>query len=129
MNDLLQRIRDDWQFLIVAVTTAAVGINFLIHPGLLEDKSAYAFIVNVLDDAVFSVPISVCGGFGTLLFFLGKRQFRAIFLVFYQFFWMILLLAYVWRALNGFPNSTWIMALCINSAVFFLALWGDVDVR
>lgn len=128
MDDLIKRIRNDWHFLVIAVATTAIGVNFLLHPGLLEDKSAYAFIVNVLDDAVFSIPITVSGGVGVLLFLLGKRQFRAAFLVFYQFFWMILLLAYVWRALNGYPNSTWIMALCINSAVFFLALWGDVDV-
>jgi hypothetical protein len=127
MGDLIQRIRTDWHFLVIALTTTAIGLNFLIHPGLLEDQSAYAFIVNVLDDAVFSIPISVSGGIGSILFLLGKRRFRAVFLVFYQFFWMILLLAYVWRALNGFPNSTWIMALCINFAVFFLALWGDVD--
>lgn len=127
MKDLIQRIRTDWQFLIVAVTTAAIGLNFLAHPGLLEDHSAYAFIVNVLDDAVFSVPIVIGGGVGVFLFVWGKRRFRAVFLVFYQFVWMILLLAYVWRALNGFPNSTWIMTLCINAAIFFLALWGDVD--
>lgn len=127
MGDLIQRIRTDWQFLIVAVTTATIGLNFLAHPGLLEDHSAYAFIVNVLDDAVFSVPIVIGGGVGVFLFVLGKRQFRAAFLVFYQFVWMILLLAYVWRALNGFPNSTWIMTLCINAAIFFLALWVDVD--
>lgn len=125
MKDLKQRIRTDWQFLIVAVTTAAVGLNFLAHPGLLEDHSAYAFIVNVLDDAVFSVPIVIGGGVGVFLFVLGKRQFRAAFLVFYQFVWMILLLAYVWRVVNGHPNSTWIMALCINVMVFLVALWGE----
>lgn len=128
MSDFKKRLRQDWQFILIALTTAGVGLNFLIHPGLLEDKSTYAFIMNVLDDAVFSIPISVSGGVGVILFLLGKRQFRAVFLVFYQFFWMILLLAYVWRALNGFPNSTWIMTLCINFAVFFLALWGDEDV-
>lgn len=127
MKDLKQRIRTDWQFLIVAVTTAAVGLNFLAHPGLLEDKSAYAFIVNVLDDAVFSVPILIGGGIGVFLFVLGKRQFRSMLLVFYQFVWMILLLAYAWRAITGFANSTWIMTLCTNAAIFFLALWGDVD--
>ena len=127
MKDLIQRIRTDWQFLIVAVTTATIGLNFLAHPGLLEDHSAYAFIVNVLDDAVFSVPIVIGGGVGVFLFVLGKRQFRAAFLVFYQFVWMILLLAYVWRALNGSPNSTWIMTLCINVMVFLVALWGDID--
>lgn len=127
MKNLKQRIRDDWQFLIVAVTTAAIGLNFLVHPGLLEDKSTYAFIMNILDDAVFSVPILLGGSIGVFLFILGKRQFRSVLLVFYQFVWMILLLAYAWRALNGFPNSTWIMTLCINAAIFFLALWGDVD--
>ncbi|MDT2756983.1 hypothetical protein P7G51_06275 [Enterococcus asini] len=125
MKNLIQRIRTDWQFLIVAVTTAAIGLNFLAHPGLLEDHSAYAFIVNVLDDAVFSVPIVIGGGVGVFLFVLGKRQFRAAFLVFYQFVWMVLLLAYVWQVVNGHPNSTWIMALCINVMVFLVALWGE----
>lgn len=125
MKNLLQRIRGDWQFLIVAVTTAAIGINFLIHPGLLEDKSTYAFIVNILDDAVFSVPIVIGGGVGVFLFVLGKRQFRSVLLVFYQFVWMILLLAYLWRAITGFVNSTWIMALAINVMIFLVALWGD----
>lgn len=127
MGDLIQRIRTDWHFLIIAVTTAAIGLNFLAHPGLLEDHSAYAFIVNVLDDAVFSVPIVIGGGVGVILFVLGKKQFRAAFLVFYQFVWMILLLAYVWRVINGYPNSTWIMALCINVMVFLVALWGEED--
>lgn len=125
MKNLLQRILGDWQFLIVAVTTAAVGINFLIHPGLLEDKSTYAFIVNILDDAVFSVPILLGGSIGVFLFILGKRQFRSVLLVFYQFVWMILLLAYAWRAITGFVNSTWIMALAINVMIFLVALWGD----
>lgn len=128
MKNLKQRIRIDWHFLVVAVTTAAIGINFLANPGLLDDHSAYAFIVNVLDDAIFSVPILVGGVIGIILFFLNKRQFRTFFLVFYQFVWMILLLAYLWRAISGFPNSTWIMAACMNSAIFFLALWGDEDV-
>lgn len=125
MDDLIKRIRIDWQFLIVAVTTAAVGINFLVHPGLLEDKSTYAFIMNILDDAVFSVPILLGGGIGVFLFLLGKRQFRSVLLVFYQFVWMILLLAYAWRAITGFANSTWIMALAINIMIFLIALWGD----
>lgn len=127
MKDLKQRIRTDWQFLIVAVTTSAIGLNFLAHPGLLEDKSTYAFIVNILDDAVFSIPILLGGIIGVILFVLGKQQFRAGLLVFYQFVWMILLLAYAWRALNGFPNSTWIMALAINVMIFLVALWGDSD--
>lgn len=125
MKDLIQRIRTDWQFLIVAVTTAAIGINFLVHPGLLEDKSTYAFIMNILDDAVFSVPILIGGGIGVFLFVLGKRQFRSMLLVFYQFVWMILFLAYLWRAITGFVNSTWIMALEINVMIFLVALWGD----
>ncbi len=128
MKDLKQRIRTDWHFLVVAVTTAAIGLNFLAHPGLLDDHSAYAFIVNVLDDAVFSVPISVSGIVGVILFILNMRQFRSFFLVVYQFVWMVLLLAYAWRAVSGFPNSTWIMAACMNAAIFFLALWGDEDV-
>lgn len=127
MKDLKQRIRTDWQFLIVAVTTAAIGINFLVHPGLLEDKSTYAFIVNILDDAVFSVPILLGGGIGVFLFVLGKRQFRSVLLVFYQFVWMILFLAYLWRAITGFANSTWIMALAINVMIFLVALWGESD--
>lgn len=127
MKDLKQRIRTDWQFLIVAVTTAAIGINFLVHPGLLEDKSTYAFIMNILDDAVFSVPILIGGGIGVFLFVLGKRQFRSALLVFYQFVWMILFLAYLWRAITGFVNSTWIMALAINVMIFLVALWGESD--
>ena len=78
MSDLLQRIRDDWHFLIVAVTTAGIGINFLVHPGLLEDKSTYAFIVNILDDAVFSVPILLGGSIGVFLLESGS---------FAQYFW------------------------------------------
>lgn len=127
MSDLKKRLRQDWQFILIALTTAGVGLNFLIHPGLLEDKSTYAFIMNVLDDAVFSVPIMVAGIIGVILFFLGKKQYRSFLLVFYQFVWMILLLAYAWRAISGFQNSSWIMALCINVAIFLLALWGDSD--
>lgn len=127
MSDLKNRLHQDWQFILIALTTAGVGINFLIHPGLLEDKSTYAFIMNVLDDAVFSVPIMVAGIIGVILFFLGKKQYRSFLLVFYQFVWMILLLAYAWRAISGFQNSSWIMALCINVAIFLLALWGDTD--
>ncbi|MEG0078224.1 hypothetical protein [Enterococcus sp.] len=125
MKDLVHRIRIDWQFLIVAVTTAAIGINFLAHPGLLEDKSTYAFIMNILDDAVFSVPILIGGFLGVILFALGKRQFRTAFLVFYQFVWMVFFLAYAWRAATGFHNSSWIMALMINVIIFLVALWGD----
>lgn len=124
-----KRIRSDWQFLVVALTTAAIGINFLMHPGLLEDKSTYAFIVNVLDDAVFSVPILVSGVIGTVLFIAGKRQFRSALLVFYQFVWMILFLAYIWRAISGFQNSSWVMALTINVMIFLTALWGDDNGR
>lgn len=127
MSDFKNKLRQDWQFILIALTTAGVGINFLIHPGLLEDKSTYAFIMNVLDDAVFSVPIMVAGIIGVILFFLGKKQYRSFLLVFYQFVWMILLLAYAWRAISGFQNSSWIMALCINVAIFLLALWGDSD--
>lgn len=127
MSDFKKKLRQDWQFILIALTTAGVGINFLIHPGLLEDKSTYAFIMNVLDDAVFSVPIMVAGIIGVILFFLGKKQYRSFLLVFYQFVWMILLLAYAWRAISGFQNSSWIMALCINVAIFLLALWGDSD--
>lgn len=127
MSDFKKKLRQDWQFILIALTTAGVGINFLIHPGLLEDKSTYAFIMNVLDDAVFSVPIMVAGIIGVILFFLSKKQYRSFLLVFYQFVWMILLLAYAWRAVSGFQNSSWIMALCINVAIFLLALWGDLD--
>ncbi|MBO0447960.1 hypothetical protein JZO76_00255 [Enterococcus sp. MJM12] len=127
MSDLKKRLRHDWQFILIALTTAGIGINFLIHPGLLEDKSTYAFIMNVLDDAVFSVPIMVAGIIGVILFLFGKKQYRSFLLVFYQFVWMILLLAYAWRAISGFQNSSWIMALCINVAIFLLALWGDTD--
>lgn len=127
MSDLKKRLRQDWQFILIALTTAGVGLNFLIHPGLLEDKSTYAFIMNVLDDAVFSVPIMAAGIIGVILFLLGKKQYRSFLLVFYQFVWMILLLAYAWRAVSGYQNSSWIMALCINVAIFLLALWGDLD--
>ena len=127
MKDLKQRIRTDWQFLIVAVTTAAVGINFLAHPGLLDDHSAYAFIVSVLDDAVFSVPISVGGVFGIMTFIFGWVRAGFAVLVFYQFGWLSLFFAYIWRTFNGYPNSTWIMALAINVMIFLVALWGDVD--
>lgn len=127
MKYFTKRLRDDWQFLIVALTTAAVGINFLVNPNLLDDHSAYAFIVNVIDDAVFSVPILIAGGLGSLFFVLNKKKFRSMFLVFYQFVWMILFLAYSWRAFTGFPNSSWIMALTINVAIFLIALWGDLD--
>lgn len=127
MKDLIQRIRTDWQFLIVAVTTAAVGLNFLAHPGLLDDHSAYAFIVSVLDDAVFSVPISVGGIIGIMTFIIGWVPARIPLLVFYQFVWIILFFAYIWRTFNGYPNSTWIMALAINVMIFLVALWGDVD--
>jgi len=127
MSDFKKRLRQDWQFILIALTTAGVGLNFLIHPGLLEDKSTYAFIMNVLDDAVFSVPIMAAGIIGVILFLLGKKQYRSFLLVFYQFVWMILLLAYAWRAVSGYQNSSWIMALCINVAIFLLALWGDLD--
>lgn len=127
MSDFKKRLRDDWQFLTVAVTTAAVGINFLVSPNLLDDHSAYAFIVNVIDDAVFSVPILISGVLGSAFFVLNKKKFRSMFLVFYQFVWMILFLAYSWRAFTGHPNSSWIMALTINVAIFLIALWGDLD--
>ena len=127
MSDFKKRLRQDWQFVLVALTTSGIGLNFLIHPGLLEDKSTYAFIMNALDDAAFSVPILATGIIGIILFCLNKKQYRNIFLVIYQFFWMILLLAYAWRAVSGFQNSSWIMALCINVAIFLLALWGDLD--
>lgn len=127
MKDFKKRLRQDWQFILVALTTAAVGLNFLIHPGLLEDKSTYAFIMNVLDDAVFSIPIMVAGITGVILFCLNKKQYRSFLLVFYQFVWMILFLAYAWRAVSGFQNSSWIMALSINIAIFLLALWGEAD--
>lgn len=127
MSDFKKRLRQDWQFILVALTTAEVGLNFLIHPGLLEDKSTYAFIMNVLDDAVFSIPILVAGITGVILFCLNKKQYRSFLLVFYQFVWMILFLAYAWRAVSGFQNSSWIMALNINIAIFLLALWGEAD--
>lgn len=124
-----KRIRKDWPFLLIALTTVAVGINFLINPNLLDDHSAYAFIVNVIDDAVFSVPILIAGVLGFVLYALGKRELRSIFLVVYQFIWMVLFLAYLWRAITGYPNSSWIMALMINIAIFLVALWGDVDAK
>lgn len=127
MKDFTKRLRDDWQFILVALTTASVGLNFLVHPGLLEDKSTYAFIMNLLDDAVFSVPILATGIIGVILFCLNKKQYRSFLLVFYQFVWMILFLAYAWRAISGFQNSSWIMALSINIAIFLLALWGEAD--
>lgn len=127
MSDLKKRLRCDWQFILVAITTSVAGLNFLVHPGLLEDKSTYAFIMNVLDDAVFSVPILVSGIIGIILFLLNKKQYRAFLLVTYQFFWMILFLAYAWRAISGYPNSSWVMALCINIAIFLLALWGETN--
>ena len=125
----MRRFRGDWQFVLVAVTTTVVGINFLANPNLLEDRSAYAFIVNALDDAVFAVPIVASGIIGVILFTLNKRQFRSAALVFYQFVWMILLSAYVYRAAVGYPNSTWIMALAINIMIFLIALWGDDNGR
>lgn len=127
MKNFKQRIRIDWHFLVVAVTTAAIGLNFLAHPGLLDDHSAYAFIVNVLDDAVVSIPITIAGTIGIVTFTIGWVPARIPLLVFYQFIWMILFLAYLWRALNGSPNSSWIMALAINVMIFLVALWGDVD--
>ena len=127
MQSLLKRIQSDWQFLLIALTTTAVGLNFLTHPGLLEDKSTYAFIMNVLDDAVFSIPILISGVIGSVLFAAGKRRFRSGLLVFYQFVWMVLFLAYAWRAFTGFQNSSWIMALAINFMIFLTALWGDAN--
>lgn len=130
MKDFIKRIRDDWEFLVVAITTSVVGINFLVNPNLLEDRSTYAFIMNVLDDAVFSIPIVIMGIVGVILFILNKRQFRSGLLMFYQFVWMILFLAYLWRAIVGFPNSSWVSALALNVVIFFIALWdGGGDGR
>lgn len=127
MKEFKQRIRIDWQFLVVAVTTAVIGLNFLSNPGLLDDHSAYAFIVSVLDDAVFSVPISIAGIIGVLTFIIGWVPARIPLLVFYQFVWMVLFLAFIWRSFNGCPNSSWIMALAINVMIFLVALWGEAD--
>ncbi|MDT2737693.1 hypothetical protein P7H00_11285 [Enterococcus pseudoavium] len=129
MKDFMRRFRGDWQFLLVSIATTVIGINFLVNPNLLEDRSAYAFIVNALDDAVFAVPIAIFGFIGVVLFVFNKRQFRSAALVFYQFIWMILLSAYFYRAIIGYPNSTWIMALAINIMIFLIALWGDDDGR
>ena len=127
MKNLIRRIRIDWQFLVVAVTTAAIGLNFLANPGLLDDHSAYAFIVSVLDDAVFSIPISIAGIIGMATFVIGWLPARIPLLVFYQFVWMVLFLAFIWRSFNGYPNSSWIMALAINVMIFLVALWGEAD--
>ncbi|WP_270596860.1 hypothetical protein [Enterococcus asini] len=127
MNRFKHRIRNDWQFLVVAVTTAAIGLNFLANPGLLDDHSTYAFIVSVLDDAVFSVPISITGIIGIITFSIGWVPARIPLLVFYQFVWTVLFLAYFWRTFNGYPNSSWIMALAINVMIFLVALWGEAD--
>lgn len=124
-EEFFRRLHTDWEFLIVAITTFLVGANFLINPGLLESGVAYSFIVDLIDDAIFSVPICLIGALGIIFFILNKRQFRAVFLVFYQFIWTILSLAYLWRELCGFHNSTWIMSLSINVMIFFVALWGD----
>ncbi len=32
-----KRIRKDWPFLLIALTTVAVGINFVVNPNLLDD--------------------------------------------------------------------------------------------
>lgn len=129
MKKIKKRIRKDWPFLLIALTTVAIGINFLVNPNLLDDHSAYGFIVNVIDDAVFSVPILIVGVTGFALYSFGKRGMRSIFLVFYQFIWMVIFLAYLWRAITSSPNSSWVMALMINIAIFLVALWGDMDAK
>lgn len=127
MNNFKHRLKTNWPFLILAITTALVGLNFLVNPGILDDRSAYAFIVNVLDDAVVSIPMIVSGTIGIVTFILGWSSARALLLVFYQFIWVTLCLAFLWRALNGYPNSSWIMALSISAMIFLVALWGDTD--
>lgn len=127
MKKIRKRVSKDWHFLVLSLATVLVGINFLLNPDLLDDHSAYAFIVNVIDDAVFSIPILIIGLIGTVMFFVGNCRLRSLTLVVYQFIWMVVFLAYWWRAINGLPNSSWIMALMINIVIFCVALWGDVD--
>lgn len=123
------RFHHDWYFLLITVTTMVAGLNFIINPDILDDRSAYAFIVNALDDLVFSIPMFVLGLFGIIAFLLGKKQFRTFLLVVFQFIWMILMLAYVWRIFTGYPNTTWVLALCLNAGIFLSALWGDEYAR
>lgn len=124
-----ERFHHDWHFLLISLTTTLAGLNFIRHPNLLEDKSTYAFIVNMLDDLAFSIPMFLLGCIGVMLFLFGKKQFRTTFLVSYQFIWMTLFSAYLWRSVTGFPNTTWILALCLNVGIFLSALWGDEYAR
>lgn len=127
MSDFKKQLYDDWEFLLVAITTALTGIIFLMSPGILEDRSAYAFIVNVLDDDIFSIPTTTIGIVGIVLFIRRLKKYRSVLLTIYQFIWVILLLAYAWRAVAGYPNSSWVMAGAINIMIFLVALWGDSD--
>lgn len=129
MKGVRERFHHDWNFILIATATALGGLNFIINPNLLEDKSTYAFIVNLLDDLAFSIPMFIFGFVGMVLFLFGKKQYRTRFLVSYQFFWMTLFLAYLWRAFSGFPNTSWILALVLNAAIFLSALWGDEYAR
>lgn len=120
-----ERFRHDWHFLLIALTTMLAGLNFMVNPGILDDRTTYAFIVNLLDDLAFSIPMFILGLSGSILFIFGKKQFRTIYLVGFRFIWMVMFLAYFWRALSSFPNTTWVLALCLNTAIFLSALWGD----
>lgn len=129
MKGVRERFRHDWNFILIAISTMFGGLNFIINPNLLEDKSTYAFIVNLLDDLAFSIPMFFLGIIGAVLFLFGKKQFRTAFLVSYQFIWMTLFLAYLWRASSGYPNTTWILALCLNVGIYLSARWGDEYAR
>lgn len=124
-----ERFHHDWHFILVSVTTMVAGLNFIINPDILDDRTTYAFIVNLLDDLAFSIPMFVLGLSGSILFFMGRKQFRTAYLVGFQFIWIILMLAYFWRACSGFPNTTWVLALCLNIGIFLSALWGDEYAR
>lgn len=127
MQKLKHRIQFDWHFLVIALSTTMVGSNFILNPGLMDDSSAYAFLVSIVDDTAFAVPVALVGLFGLIAFTAGWVPIRSLLLTVYQFIWVILFLAYLYRAFNGYPNSSWIMALSINLAIFFIALWGDYN--
>lgn len=124
-----ERFHYDWHFILIALTTMVAGLNFMVNPGILDDHSAYAFIVSLLDDLAFSIPMFVLGFFGSVAFLLGRKQLRTAFLVSFQFIWMVLMLAYLWRAFSGFPNTSWVLALYLNGSIFLSAWWGDEYAR
>lgn len=119
------RLRKDSYYLVVSLITFLCGLNFVINPDIMQDKSSYSFIVNVLDDKVFTYPMLTLGLLGTVAFFGGLIKFRSFFLVIYQFIWVILTLAYLWMAWSSSPNSTWIISSGLNVLIFLSAYWGD----